>query len=218
MTVHNDHKESMAIDSKLNETVEFYGRRESQDDCHTVQESDVQDQITVLSKKAKCVQILKQNLFIIFLLFGIITGATMGAGIRYTHPEIASDPLAIMYLSFPGEIFLRMLKSCIIPLIVSSLISGMASLPTTAAGRIGGLAAVYYIISMLLAVILGIILVATIQPGKKGFDANSIKVDKGQLTEPVDAFLDLLRCVRCNHFTYTCKHAISLDNLYNSKK
>jgi Na+/H+-dicarboxylate symporter len=117
----------------------------------------------------------------------------MGVGLRYTHPELATDPVKIMFLSFPGDIFLRMLKACIIPLIVSSLISGMASLPTTAAGRIGGFAVVYYMITTLMAVILGIILVASIQPGNKGFDSDSVAEQKGQLTEPVDALLDLIR-------------------------
>ena len=43
----------------------------------------------------------------------------------------------------------------ILPLVISSLIAGMAALPAKAAGKLGGLTVAYYMITTLLAVILG---------------------------------------------------------------
>ena len=81
----------------------------------------------------------------------------------------------------------------IIPLIVSSLIAGMASLDKQASGKLGIKAIAYYFCTTLIAVILGIILVTTIQPGK-GRDKNEIARDgSSQQVNTVDAFLDLLR-------------------------
>uniref|UniRef100_A0A914EJE7 Amino acid transporter n=1 Tax=Acrobeloides nanus TaxID=290746 RepID=A0A914EJE7_9BILA len=81
----------------------------------------------------------------------------------------------------------------ILPLIISSLISGLAQLDAKQSGRMGSLAILYYISTTVLAVITGIILVLLIHPGDP-----SIKDDLGTGTEgknvsTVDTFLDLLR-------------------------
>lgn len=178
---------SKCSQTRVEMTLDESGIENNEDSTKIQREKSTKSWPTTLKK------IIKQNLFIILLLLGIGTGAALGAGLRHSHSQLASDPLAIMFLSFPGDIFLRMLKACIIPLIVSSLISGMAALPSTAAGRIGGCAMLYYMVTTFVAVILGIILVATIQPGYRGFDSQSVKEQKGQLTEPVDALLDLIR-------------------------
>ena len=78
------------------------------------------------------------------------------------------------------------------PLLFDSLISGMASIPSKAAGKLGGYAVLYYLITTFMAVLLGILLVSTIKPGNKGVD-RAIKVNKNKLVEPVDAILDLIR-------------------------
>ena len=81
----------------------------------------------------------------------------------------------------------------IIPLVISSLIAGMASLDQQASGKLGLRAVLYYFTTTFIAVILGIILVMTIRPGR-GKDMGDI--DRQGSVEPVntaDAFLDLLR-------------------------
>ena len=50
---------------------------------------------------------------------------------------------------------MRMLKMMILPLIISSLIAGLANLDMGSSGRMGGRAVLYYLSSTLLAVILG---------------------------------------------------------------
>lgn len=43
------------------------------------------------------------------------------------------DPLYLVYLKFPGDLFMRMLKMIIVPLVISSNVSAIASLNARAA-------------------------------------------------------------------------------------
>ena len=86
-----------------------------------------------------------------------------------------------------------MLKACIIPMIVTSLISSMAAMPGNAAGRMGGVAVAYYLSTTIVAVIIGAVLVTTIRPGEREDLDNSD--DEKRLIEPVDSLLDLIRFV-----------------------
>jgi Na+/H+-dicarboxylate symporter len=75
-------------------------------------------------------------------------------------------PAAAEGLGFLGDIFLRLLKMIIIPLIFTSLVSGIASLGTArAVGRIGVRTMVYYTITTTLAITVGLTLVNIIRPG-----------------------------------------------------
>ena len=152
--------------------------------------SDESELYETTSQKVK--RLLKTNLFLILLMFAIIIGVGMGFLIRHVDEDFGADKRNIMYLEFPGYLLLRMLKLCIIPLIITSLVAGMASLPGKASGPLGLAAILYYLITTFMAVLLGILLVATIRPGEKRFD-DSIKEDKQKLVKPVDALLDLIR-------------------------
>ncbi|XP_022102913.1 excitatory amino acid transporter 3-like isoform X2 [Acanthaster planci] len=86
-----------------------------------------------------------------------------------------------------------MLKMVIIPLVVSSLVSGMASLDKRMSGILGLKALVYYFSTTFIAVVLGIVMVMSIQPGNR---QESTDIDRSGNTEYVntaDAILDLLR-------------------------
>lgn len=52
---------------------------------------------------------------------GVITGSVAGILLRYASPLPAD---VIMVIAFPGDILMRMLKMVILPLIISSLITG----------------------------------------------------------------------------------------------
>ena len=74
----------------------------------------------------------------------------------------------VMYVRYIGELFLRMLKALILPLIIPSLISAIGSLDMSLSGKVGGRAVGYYMATTVFAVILGIILVNAIHPGRAG--------------------------------------------------
>lgn len=54
-------------------------------------------------------------------LTGVVAGTLVGMMLRYI-PDL--DPNSLVLVSFPGDILMRMLKMLILPLIISSLITG----------------------------------------------------------------------------------------------
>ncbi|XP_046361676.2 excitatory amino acid transporter 3-like [Haliotis rufescens] len=137
----------------------------------------------------RILRIFRKNLLIFLLILALCLGVGIGAALRTVEPKF--DYRQLMYLKFPGDLLMNMLKMLILPLIVSSLISGLASLDTRSSGKMGGLAVAYYLITTFAAVVLGIILVVSIGPGYKGGDAK--RSGSSKIVNTADTFLDLLR-------------------------
>jgi len=72
----------------------------------------------------------------------------------------------VVYVKWMGEIFLRGLNMIIVPLILTSIISGVVSIGSGGnLGRLGFKTAVYYITTSLFAIVTGLILVNIFKPG-----------------------------------------------------
>ena len=98
---------------------------------------------------------------------------------------------AVNYISWLGDLFLRALKMIIIPLIISSLISGITSIGSgTNLGRLGLKTFIYYISTSLLAIITGLIFVNLFKPGI-GADLNFSEMVIG-LEEKQKTFREIL--------------------------
>ena len=75
-------------------------------------------------------------------------------------------PNGVPYVAWMGDIFLRALKMVIIPLILSSIISGVVSMGSGKnLGRLGGKTFAYYLFTSTLAIITGLFMVNIIKPG-----------------------------------------------------
>uniref|UniRef100_A0A3B5LPA1 Amino acid transporter n=1 Tax=Xiphophorus couchianus TaxID=32473 RepID=A0A3B5LPA1_9TELE len=98
----------------------------------------------------------------------------------------------IIYFSFPGELLMRMLKMLILPLITSSLMSGLSSMESKACCRMGVLTVTYYLWTTFIAVVVGIVLVLIIKPGT-GTEMESNRLGGGPVMTSADALLDLIR-------------------------
>lgn len=96
-----------------------------------------------------------------------------------------------MYLGYPGDLFMRMLKMIIVPLVVTSLIAGMAAIPSKSAGKLGGYTVLYYMITTIMAVLLGMVLVVIIKPGNHYTVREVTKQQRP--VHPADSGLDLIR-------------------------
>lgn len=73
---------------------------------------------------------------------------------------------ALAVSEFVGTIFMQALKMIIVPLIISSVISGIASLQGVKGfGRLGGKTFAFYACSSLAAILTGLLLVNIVQPG-----------------------------------------------------
>ena len=75
-------------------------------------------------------------------------------------------PEFAMQFELGGEIFLNLLTMMVVPLVMASVMSGIIGLgDIRKLGRPGGLAVTYYLMTTILAVIVGLIMVNLIQPG-----------------------------------------------------
>jgi proton glutamate symport protein len=73
----------------------------------------------------------------------------------------------IRYVSWMGDLFLRALRMVIIPLILSSLISGVTGIGTASnLGRLGLKTMTYYLTTSALAILTGLFLVNLVRPGQ----------------------------------------------------
>ncbi|XP_067106038.1 excitatory amino acid transporter 1-like [Osmerus mordax] len=131
---------------------------------------------------------LKKHAFVLFTVAAVIIGIILGFALRPYKMSYRE----VKYFSFPGELLMRMLQMLVLPLLVSSLITGMAALDSKASGKMGMRAVMYYMTTTIIAVFVGILVVLIIHPGK-GSKAEFGKQQKIEQVSPIDAFLDLIR-------------------------
>ncbi|KAI1237967.1 hypothetical protein IHE44_0014064 [Lamprotornis superbus] len=132
---------------------------------------------------------------------GVILGAVCGGLLRLATPI---DPDIIMLIAFPGDILMRMLKMLILPLIISSLITGLSGLDAKASGRLGTRAMVYYMSTTIIAAVLGVILVLAIHPGNPKLKKQLGQGKKNDEVSSLDAFLDLIRNLFPENLVQAC--------------
>ncbi|CRL04220.1 CLUMA_CG017325, isoform A [Clunio marinus] len=140
---------------------------------------------------------VREHLLTILTVSAVVCGVIAGIIVRAAglhENEEKFHPRTVMYVNFIGDIFLRMLKALILPLIVSSLVAAVGSLDISLSKRIGTRAIAYYMLTTVLAVLLGIILVSIIQPGRGGVDPNDDRPKPStRAVTTADTMLDLVR-------------------------
>ncbi len=97
-----------------------------------------------------------------WVLVGILVG--VGGGLWLNRTGGAEHPLFPVVV-LGGDLFLRLLRMVIVPLIMTSLISAAASLDTRYLGRLGAITFIYYFTTTLLAAALGLVIVNLFDPG-----------------------------------------------------
>ncbi len=96
------------------------------------------------------------NLNLYLILLAIVLGFFLG----HYYPHTA------LRIGFLGDIFLNALFMLVVPLVVASMVTGIAKLGhLRQLGSLGGKTIVYYLSTTAISVIIGIILVNIIQPG-----------------------------------------------------
>ncbi len=92
---------------------------------------------------------------------------------------------------FLADIFMALLKMLIVPIVLTSIISGVAGVGTVKdLSRLGGKTFAYYIGTSLLAILVGQALVSIVRPGD-GAALGLAQLEPG--SAPEDSFLDVLR-------------------------
>ncbi|XP_016091280.1 excitatory amino acid transporter 4 [Sinocyclocheilus grahami] len=132
---------------------------------------------------------LRRNTFVIFTVAAVALGVVLGFALRPCNLSSRE----VKYFSFPGELLMRMLQMLVLPLIVSSLVTGISSLDSKASGKMGIRAIVYYMVTTFIAVFIGIVMVIIIRPGKGSRDSPVASSGSIEPVQAADAFLDLIR-------------------------
>ncbi|XP_055796542.1 excitatory amino acid transporter 1-like isoform X1 [Salvelinus fontinalis] len=132
---------------------------------------------------------LRRNLFVLLTIAAVALGIMLGFALRPHNLTLRE----IKYFAFPGELLMRMLQMLVLPLIVSSLVTGISSLDSKASGKMGMRAVVYYMVTTLIAVFIGIVIVIVIKPGKGHRDSPVASSGTIEPVQAADAFLDLIR-------------------------
>uniref|UniRef100_A0A3B3YWN9 Amino acid transporter n=1 Tax=Poecilia mexicana TaxID=48701 RepID=A0A3B3YWN9_9TELE len=147
---------------------------------------------------------LKRNAFVILTMAAVALGIGLGFALRH----INMSEREITYLTFPGELLLRMLQMMVLPLVVSSVIAAN-SLTNKATlvlyfGKIGLRTFIYYLVTTVVAAFTGIFLAVVIKPGKSSRHTSESSPGKTEAVHSVDAFLDLIRNMFPSNLVEAC--------------
>ena len=97
----------------------------------------------------------------------VIIGLILGAVYAFLSVTFGWNTFTINYIKPFGDIFINILKLIAVPLVLFSIITGVASLKDIKKlGRIGAKTLGLYVITTVIAVTLGLVLVNTAKPGK----------------------------------------------------
>ena len=108
---------------------------------------------------------LIRNWMPVATMVSLVLAFVVGLAIQYS--DVTWYPRYTMYLNFLGTLFIQLLSSVILPLVMPSLIVAIGAMSIKTAGFIGVRMIIYCLFTSFLAVILGIVLVAIIEPGKR---------------------------------------------------
>ena len=123
----------------------------------------------------------------------IFIGMALGALLAFVSPAAA------MKVAPLGDIFMRLLKMVIVPLIFTSITAGVAGIGDSRnLGRLGGKTFLYYILTSALAIMVGLALVNIIQPGVGLVVAQEQMINPDDLEQPGSVVDILMRIIPIN--------------------
>src|ERR1700748_3265173 len=100
------------------------------------------------------------------ILIGMVLGILVGYACHILWPDPKTAKTIADYISLFTDIFLRLIKMIIAPLVFSTLVVGVAHMgDTKAVGRIGAKAMLWFIGASLVSLLVGMILVNLLRPG-----------------------------------------------------
>ena len=103
------------------------------------------------------------------------------------------------YVGWVGRLFMRLLRMIILPLVITSIVSGVASAGSgRTVGRLFGKTLLYYLASSLLAALTGLLLFNLINPGR-GYPVTDTGAPPPELSRP-ESIEDLINTISLEDF------------------
>ncbi|MBL8547210.1 MAG: dicarboxylate/amino acid:cation symporter [Hyphomonadaceae bacterium] len=106
-----------------------------------------------------------QRYLTLFVLVGLILGVAVGYYLHQNQPSEAWPELAANF-KLITDVFLRLIKMIIAPLVLSTLVVGIAHMGDTGSlGRVGVRTLLWFITASIFSLVLGLVIVHILQPG-----------------------------------------------------
>ena len=131
-----------------------------------------------------------------YIMIGLVLGIIIGAVMHATMtPEAVTD--AVKWFKMITDIFLRLIKMIVAPLVFATLVAGIVHMGDSASlGRVGAKTMTWFIGATLVSLVLGMILVNTLQPGvASGLDLSRAVGSSGIDAKHVDMFTTITEMV-----------------------
>lgn len=154
--------------------------------------------------RVKCMSCMRTNLLTLLTLIGVVAGCVLGIILRSSRDGTWTER-EVSYIQFVGDLFLRILKGLVLPLIVTTLIAAIGDLDLSVSGKMARVGGIYYVITTTIAIVLGIVLAVTIKPGanRSGDTGNVPEISVRNVTT-VDTLLDLVRNMFPPNYVQAC--------------
>lgn len=118
-----------------------------------------------------------------WILIAMALGAAIGLPLNFAGESGAVDPAVVQTVAdvgkAAGDLFLRLLQMLVVPLIVSSLITGVTGMgDLKKLGRLGGRTVGFYLMTSFVAIVTGVLMVNLFDPGE-GADLGLLEAGAG---------------------------------------
>src|SRR5262245_25073591 len=102
----------------------------------------------------------------VWILVALVLGIVVGYMIFVSYPDKKTAAQIAGYVSILSDVFLRLIKMLIGPLVFSTLVVGIAHMGDAASvGRVFGKALAWFITASLISLVLGLVMANLLQPG-----------------------------------------------------
>src|SRR5690349_5435676 len=102
----------------------------------------------------------------VYILIGMVLGIVVGYMVYVSYPDKKTATQIAGYISLISDVFLRLIKMLIGPLVFSTLVVGIAHMGDAASvGRVFGKSLSWFITASLVSLILGMVMANLLQPG-----------------------------------------------------
>jgi Na+/H+-dicarboxylate symporter len=156
-------------------------------------------EITPLNTLAKYLHRLTEARLWTKVIIGLVLG--IGAGIAL-HPEaqlFAQETSTTIgnWLALPGKLFLKLVQMIMIPLILTSIITGMVSNTNGQLKSMGLKLVLYFVLTTSVAILIGTFLTLWLKPGALIFSKGAFQLEPGSGDDmsPVSPFQDIPKAI-----------------------
>lgn len=109
---------------------------------------------------------MKKNKLTTWIAIAMVAGILVGYLCNTFAPDAATAKQIAGYISIISDIFLRMIKMIIAPLVLGTLVAGLAGMgDAKAVGRIGGKALGWFVTASLCSLLIGLVMANVLRPG-----------------------------------------------------